>query len=89
LKQKNVFEIIPGVGPSISRDFLDLGYQSVSDLKKEDPQRMYEQLCTLRGQHIDRCVLYIFREAVYFAGNPQPEPELLKWWNWKDNNLNK
>jgi len=48
LKQKNVFEIIPGVGPSISRDFLDLGYQSVSDLKKEDPQRMYEQLCTLR-----------------------------------------
>jgi len=43
----------------------------------------------IAGQHIDRCVLYIFREAVYFAGNPQPEPELLKWWNWKDNNLNK
>jgi hypothetical protein len=41
-------------------------------------------LCELRGKHIDRCVLYVFRCAVYFAAVKEPVPELLKWWNWKD-----
>ena len=30
------------------------------------------------------CLLYVFREAVYFAENPNPDPEKLKWWYWKD-----
>jgi len=87
LKKKSVFEIIPGVGKSISRDFLDLGYRSVQELKTENPEQMYTKLCSLRGQNIDRCVLYVFREAVYFSNSVKPESELLKWWNWKDNNL--
>ena len=49
-----------------------------------DPERLYEQLIALRGAHQDRCVLYTFRCAVYFAKEPNPEPERLKWWNWKD-----
>lgn len=89
MKIKSDFERIPGVGKSIARDFLDLGYQSVAELKTENPQQMYENLCALRGEHIDRCVLYVFREAVYFARTPNPEADLLKWWNWKDANLAK
>ena len=77
-------ERIPGVGPSISRDLRDLGMQRVEDLRGADPQALYEHLCLLRGQHIDRCVLYVFRCAVYFAGNDDHDSELLKWWNWKD-----
>ncbi|WP_394701143.1 helix-hairpin-helix domain-containing protein [uncultured Methanolobus sp.] len=34
--------------------------------------------------NLDRCMLYVFREAVYFASNEEHDPELLKWWNWKD-----
>ena len=75
---------IPGVGPSLSQDLTDLGYQRVSQLRSADPEQMYEQLCALRGTHIDRCVLYVFRCAVYFADNAVHDPELLKWWNWKD-----
>ena len=75
---------IPGVGSSLSQDLTDLGYQRVSQLRDADPERMYEQLCALRGTHIDRCVLYVFRCAVYFADNCVHDPELLKWWNWKD-----
>ncbi len=75
---------IPGVGPSLSQDLTDLGYQRVSQLRSADPEQMYEQLCALRGTHIDRCVLYVFRCAVYFADNSVHDPELLKWWNWKD-----
>lgn len=44
---------------------------------------MYERLSELQGAQ-DRCVLYVFRCAVYYASTPQPEPELLRWWNWKD-----
>ncbi|MCB2184368.1 MAG: helix-hairpin-helix domain-containing protein [Desulfobulbaceae bacterium] len=75
---------IPGVGKSIAGDLSDLGYRNVTELGGEDPEKMYRNLCTLRGRHIDRCVLYVFRCAVYYAGNSTHDPELLKWWNWKD-----
>jgi len=75
---------IPGVGPSIAQDLRDLGYGSVSQLHAEDPEAMYTALCDLRGEHIDRCVLYVFRCAVYFASHDHHDPELIKWWSWKD-----
>ncbi len=77
-------QAIPGVGPSLARDLHDLGYRQVADLKGEEAESMYRQLMALRGGHIDRCVLYVFRCAVYFAREAKPDPEKLKWWNWKD-----
>ena len=78
---------IPGIGPSLARDFVDLGIQRVSDLRRRNPERLYDQLIALRGAHQDRCVLYTFRCAVYFATEPKPDPERLKWWNWQDRKL--
>jgi hypothetical protein len=78
---------IPGVGPNIEEDLRLLGYRAVADLAKADAEEMYDRLCEKRGCHIDRCVLYVFREAVYFAGRKKHDPELLKWWNWSDENL--
>jgi hypothetical protein len=75
---------IPGIGQSLAHDLLDLGYSHVESLAGADPEAMYDALCHLRGAYIDRCVLYTFRCAVYFASHADHEPELLKWWNWKD-----
>ena len=75
---------IPGIGKSLSQDLVDIGIRRVRDLKGRDPERLYQKLNTLRGQHIDRCVLYTFRCAVYFATETKHDPALLKWWNWKD-----
>ena len=75
---------IPGVGPSLAQDLADLGIRRVTDLRRRSPERLYERLCRLRGARIDRCVLYVFRCAVYFASEPRPAPEGLRWWNWKD-----
>lgn len=80
-------QAIPGIGPSLARDLRDLGIHRVPDLVGRDAERLYRDLCVLRGDHIDRCVLYAFRCAVYFASNPSHDPELLKWWNWKDRQL--
>jgi len=77
-------QTIPGVGKELAIELYDLGYRQVSDLENEDPEKMYHKLCDLRGKHIDRCVLYVFRCAVYYASNGEYAPELLKWWNWKD-----
>jgi pathogenicity locus Cdd1 protein len=75
---------IPGVGPSIAQDLLDLGVRSVADLEDADPEALYQRLCALRGAHQDRCLLYVFRCAVYFAGPGPHDPERLRWWVWKD-----
>ncbi len=75
---------IPGVGPSISEDLKALGFHRVSDLAGQDPEKMYESLCEQQGQHVDRCVLYVFRCATYFASTATHDAALLKWWNWKD-----
>jgi len=83
-RKKDELRSIPGVGPSIARDLRDLGIKRISDLPDRDPQEMYEALSRLRGAKMDRCVLYVFRCAVYYAENSEHDPELLKWWNWKD-----
>ncbi len=75
---------IPGVGKSIAQDLRDLGVMRVDDLRNRDPQALYDALCGLRVAPIDRCMLYVFRCAVYFASEERHDPELLKWWNWKD-----
>ena len=78
------FRRIPGVGASISRDLWSLGLRSVGDLRGQDPQELYDRLCVLQGMHIDRCMLYVLRCAVYFASRADHDPALLKWWAWKD-----
>jgi Pathogenicity locus len=75
---------IPGVGPSIAADLYLLGIRSVSDLENRDPEQLYQHHMRQVGQHVDRCVLYTFRCAVYYASYRTHDPQLLKWWNWKD-----
>lgn len=83
-KKSQLLESIPGIGRSMARDLRDLGIYQVSDLLRKDPSQLYDSLCKLRGNVQDRCVLYVFKCAVYYAEQDHPDPELLKWWNWKD-----
>ena len=75
---------IPGVGPSIAADLRRIGITKLAQLKDADPQELYERSNAKTGVVQDRCLLYVFRCATYFASRPVHEPEKLKWWNWKD-----
>ncbi len=75
---------IPGVGPSIEKDLQDIGIVGVRNLRGRDPDELYARLCACQGTTVDRCALYVLRCAVYFAEVTDPDPELLKWWAWKD-----
>ena len=77
---------IPGVGKQTEADLIAIGYATIDSLRGADPEELYEQECICQGVKVDRCVLYVYRCAVYYA-NTAPEerdPALLKWWNWKD-----
>jgi len=80
-------ESIPGIGPSLARDLRSLGIDRPTQLKGRSPERLYMALCAKSGTHQDRCVLYAFRCAVYYADNTKHDPELLKWWNWMDEKM--
>lgn len=84
MPKRSELEEIPGVGKSIADDLNQLGIFKVADLKGKDPQVLYDRFCKLQGRHIDRCLLYTFRCAVYYATETKHELALLKWWNWKD-----
>ena len=75
---------IPGVGPNMERHLNALGFHSITSLKGQDPDVMYEADRALQGGSLDRCVLYVYRLAVYYADHGEHEPEKLKWWYWKD-----
>jgi len=85
--QADALQMIPGVGPSLAHDLRLLGIEKVADLRGRDPEQLYTELEERVGHHVDRCVLYVFRSSVYFAEQSQPEPELTRWWSWKDGGL--
>lgn len=88
-KEKGIAELkkVPGVGKVVAVDLWNLGIKSISDLKGKNPEELYEKHNHLKGSIQDRCMLYTFRCAVYFANTDEKsrEPEKLKWWNWMDN----
>ncbi len=89
MKTKQASELltsIPGVGKSIAQDLVNIGIQKVSDLKGQNPQWLFDQSNKFAGVVQDRCLLYVFRCAVYYAETDERkrDKEKLKWWNWKD-----
>ncbi|MFL5752240.1 MAG: helix-hairpin-helix domain-containing protein [Bacteroidia bacterium] len=75
---------IPGVGISIANDLWNIHIKSIDDLKFRDPEELYRLSNEFAGVVQDRCLLYVFRCAVYYATEKEHEKEKLKWWNWKE-----
>ena len=90
-KQEAIKELrtIPGVGPNIAEHLWEIGIRRVADLRDRDPQALYEASCRKQGVQIDRCLLYVYRCAVYFASRKRHDPERLKWWNWSDEKMHR
>jgi len=78
---------IPGIGKTIAANLTRIGITRVEDFVDQDAEELYERWCVAAKDpsDTDRCVLYLFREAVYYA-NGGREPEKLKWWNWMGEN---
>ncbi len=83
-RKENDLKNIPGVGKNMEQHFFDAGIFTTEDLIGKNPEELFLKDCLVKGLQVDRCVLYVFRLAVYYANNDVHEPEKLKWWNWQD-----
>ena len=80
-KTRQLKELI-SIGPAMLRDFERLGIQTVAQLARQKPHRMYEKLGRVSKQHQDICVLDTFHAAVAQARNPKLPAEQCEWWYW-------
>ena len=78
LKESDLLQI-PGVGKTIAENLIHIGCPTVASLRGKDPEELYAKDCAYKGFQEDRCLLYVFRLAVYYAENETHEPEKLKW----------
>lgn len=76
---KSPLREIPGVGARIAAVMEALGIREVPA-----PEELYLKECLMKGYQEDRCALYVWRAAVYYADHETRDPEKLKWWYWKD-----
>lgn len=70
------------VGKAAIADFKQLGIFSITDLKEQDAESLYYQLCDVTGRQHDVCVLDVFHCAIAQANNPSLPAEQCQWWYW-------
>jgi len=76
---------VPGIGKKTQLDLQKLGITCLDDLRNVVPEELYEKDCKLQGIKIDRCQLYVYRCAVYYANHREEKD--LRWWDFKDEKL--
>jgi hypothetical protein len=69
MNSKTIKELvtIPGVGKTVANDLVNIGISCIDDLKGKKPEQFYDRSNRFVGRIQDRCLLYIFRSAVYYA----------------------
>jgi predicted RecB family nuclease len=70
------------IGPATIRDFKLVGVNSVAELARQNPEKLFAKLSRVNGQRPDICVLDTFRAGVAQARNPRLPAEQCKWWYW-------
>ncbi|MEN9920153.1 MAG: Mitomycin resistance protein McrB [Candidatus Parcubacteria bacterium] len=56
------------------RDFTLLGLKSPSELKKQDPYKLYQKICKVSGVRQDPCVLDTYMAALDFMNGAPARP---------------
>ena len=75
-------EDLISVGPAMMRDFGLLKIRSVEQLASQNPVKLYQKLCRIKGQNVDICCQDVFTAAVAQSRNPLLPAEKCQWWYW-------
>ena len=76
--------VIPGVAEKMKGHLQAIGINCVEDLIGQNAEDLFQKHNITRGSVDCRCVLYVYRCAVYYANTENPEFEKLQWNYWKD-----
>ena len=75
-------EDLVSIGPAMLKDLELLGIRSVDHLARQNPRKMYLELCRITKRDHDICCLDVFEAAVAQARNPHLPAEQRQWWYW-------
>lgn len=76
---------IPGIGINMSEHLIRAGFPTIESLRGQSPDDVYAADCIVQGMPVDKCALYCYRLAVYYADHGGQLPEgKQNWWDWKD-----
>ncbi|GAB7141103.1 protein Cdd1 [Deferribacterales bacterium RsTz2092] len=76
---------IPGIGKNMAEHLTKAGFPTIESLKGKKADDVYAADCIAQNSTLDRCVLYCYRLAVYYADHDGQLPEnKLNWYDWKD-----
>ena len=67
-------QTLMNIGSATARKLNEIGLFSASQLKKSDPEKVYERLKQKAGGSLDVCVLYLLRGAI----------KNVPWWKCKN-----
>ena len=67
---------LPNIGAACAEDLRRLGITRPEQLRAADPYALYEQLCIVRQQYIDPCMLDVFISITRFMDGEDAQP----WW---------
>ena len=77
-------EDLVSIGPAMLQDFALLGIKNLKQLAKQDPYRLYLQLCEITDSRQDPCVEDAFTAAIAQARDPHLPEEQKQWYYWSD-----
>ncbi len=69
---------LPNIGTACAEELRRLGITRPEELRAADPYALYEQLCIVRQQYIDPCMLDVFISITRFMAGEDAQP----WWNY-------
>ena len=69
---------LPNIGKACAEDLRRLGITRPEELRAADPYALYEQLCIVRQQYIDPCMLDVFISITRFMDGGEAQP----WWSY-------
>lgn len=61
---KKDVQSLMNIGPEIAKRLYAIGITTSSQLKKSNPEKIYEKLKKKEGGVLDKCVLYVLRGAI-------------------------
>ncbi|MEK6646776.1 MAG: helix-hairpin-helix domain-containing protein [Candidatus Firestonebacteria bacterium] len=64
IKSSNNLQSVINIGPATEKRLQSIGVATVSQLKKSNPEKIYEKLKKKEGGKLDICVLYQLRGVI-------------------------
>ena len=64
MEATNDLQSLINIGPAIAKRLYAIGITTSVQLKKSNPEKIYEKLKQREGDVLDKCVLYVLRGAI-------------------------